>query len=124
VLDLAEPIRSRGYQPSARLREQVMLRDRTCVAPYCDRPARGADLDHIEPFDEGGDTVSSNLAPLCRLHHRAKTFGGWTYTMLEPGAYVWRLPSGLRFLRTSHGTTDLTDDGDLGKPPDRDRPRP
>ncbi len=37
-----------------------------------------------------------------------KTHGGWTYTILEPGTYLWRSPHGLTWLRDQHGTTDLT----------------
>ena len=107
VIDLAEEISSTGYQPSDRLREQVVLRDRTCVHPYCTRPARSADLDHISEYPAGG-TTSSNLAPLCRFHHRLKTHSGWNYTVIEPGTYLWRSPYGYRYLRDSRGgTTDL-----------------
>ncbi len=37
-----------------------------------------------------------------------KTHGGWTYTILEPGTYLWRSPHGYTWLRDQHGTTDLT----------------
>jgi len=49
---------------------------------------------------------------LCRTHHRLKTPGHagtfWTYTMLEPGSYLWASPVGLTFLRDHTGTTDVT----------------
>ena len=32
-------------------------------------------------------------------HHRLKTHGGWAYTMLEPGSYLWRSPHGYTYLR-------------------------
>ena len=63
----------------------VRLRDETCVYPRCGRPSTFCDLDHIVeyvPMDEGGppgQTRPANLAPLCRRHHRAKTFGDFTY---------------------------------------------
>jgi hypothetical protein len=78
------------------------------VFPHCTRPARTADLDHIQPYDAGGPTASDNLASLCRLHHRIKTHGGWTYTMLDPGVFLWRSPYGYRYLVDPHGTDDLT----------------
>jgi hypothetical protein len=65
VIDLAEQIVSVRYQRSQRLREQVTVRDRTCVFPWCERSARRADLDHIEEFDPTGppdQTASDNLA--------------------------------------------------------------
>jgi hypothetical protein len=108
VIDLAETRHSAGYQPSPTLVEAVELRDRTCVFPWCHRPARSCDKDHIIPWDEGGATSSDNLAALCRRHHRLKTHGGWTYTMLTPGSYLWRSPHGHTWLRDTTGTTDLT----------------
>src|SRR4051812_17782899 len=108
VIDLAETLRSAAYTPSPRLAEQVRLRDRTCVFPWCQRPARSCDLDHVIPHEAGGATSSANLAPLCRLHHRMKTHAGWTYTMLEPGVFLWRSPHGYTWLRDKSGTRDLT----------------
>jgi hypothetical protein len=54
---------------------------------------------------------------LCRLHHRVKTHGGWTYTTLEPGTYLWTSPHGHTWLRDPGGTTDLSPPGG---PPDTD----
>ncbi len=99
-----------------RIREQVALRDRTCVFPWCTRPARRCDIDHIEPFDhhaaaEGrpqpGPTQSSNLAALCRFHHRLKTFTTWTYRMTAPGTFEWTSPHGHHYRRDHDGTTAL-----------------
>ncbi len=107
-----------------RIAESVRLRDKTCVHPWCNRPARRCDLDHVDPYvdpDDGGppdQTSTQNLAPLCRLHHRMKTHGGWTYTILEPGTYLWRSPHGYTWLRDQHGTTDLTPP-EPEPPPDR-----
>jgi len=111
VIDLNDEITSTGYQPSDRLREQVVLRDWFCPFPYCERSARHGDLDHIEAYDPdgpAGQTTTSNLAPPCRTHHRVKTFSSWTYTMLEPGVYLWRSPHGYTFLKDRNGTRDLT----------------
>jgi hypothetical protein len=113
VIDLAATITSTGYEPSDRLADQVQLRDRTCVFPWCQRPARRCDLDHVMPYQaEGppGQTSSDNLACLCRLHHRMKTHGGWAYTMVEPGIFLWRSPHGHSYLTDAHGTDDLTPD--------------
>jgi hypothetical protein len=120
VIDLNENITCTGYQPSPRLIEQVKLRDRTCVFPHCHRPARVCDLDHIVAHAEGGSTSSDNLACLCRLHHRLKTHGGWTYRMTRPGVFLWRSPKGYRWRRDRAGTTDLTPPtvDPPGRPPD------
>ncbi|UDY25061.1 HNH endonuclease signature motif containing protein [Nocardioides sp. Kera G14] len=112
VIDLNQRLHRTGYVPSVEMREQAILTDKTCVAPNCERNARTADLDHIEPYDKdhpdrGGPTSSDNLACLCRYHHRMKTFTHWTYTKLEPGYYLWRSPAGKHHLRTPSGTIKL-----------------
>jgi len=113
VIDLNQPDRVDGYQAPARIAEKVRLRDKTCVFPYCHRPTRSCDLDHIVPYDPGGppgQTSTDNLACLCRLHHRMKTHAGWAYYMLLPGTFVWHSPHGHTWLRDQAGTTDLTPD--------------
>jgi hypothetical protein len=125
VIDLNAELSAPGYEVPDRIREQIVLRDRTCVHPWCTRPARGADVDHVVEFDhdaeaEGrpqpGPTTSSNLAALCRFHHRLKTFTAWTYRMLAPGVFEWTSPHGHRYLRDRHGTTRIDPDDD---PPGR-----
>ena len=113
VLDLVGHRSSESYEIPPLLREQVILRDVTCVFPHCTRPARSADIDHIEPFDDGGRTETTNLAALCRRHHRLKTHGGWRYLALErddgpPGVYLWTSPRGELYLRTPTGTPIAT----------------
>jgi hypothetical protein len=92
------------HDPPAPMAAAVRLRDATCIFPGCTRPSERADLDHITeyvPLDEGGppgQTHPANLAPLCRRHHRAKTFGAFTYHRRPDGAYEWTLPSGRRIV--------------------------
>jgi hypothetical protein len=125
VIDLNAELSTPGYAIPERIREQVALRDKTCVHPWCTRPARGCDVDHVVEYDhdaeaEGrpqpGPTTSSNLAALCRFHHRLKTFTAWTYKVVAPGVFEWTSPHGHRYLRDRHGTTriDAADD-----PPER-----
>ena len=83
---------------------------RTCVFPFCFRPAEQCDCEHRVPHADDGPTCSCNLAPCCRRHHRAKTTGGWTYLTVEPGVYLWRSPLGYQFLRDHTGTLDVTPD--------------
>jgi hypothetical protein len=90
-----------------RHRELVAVRDQTCVFPWCTRPARSCDVDHTIPSARAGPTCPCNEAALCRRHHRVKTFGGWTYTTLHPGTYLWRSPHGYQYLRDPTGTADL-----------------
>jgi hypothetical protein len=116
VIDLNTELTAQVYKVPADIREQVQLRDRTCVFPGCARPARRCDVDHIVEYDhdahaEGrpqpGPTTTSNLACLCRFHHRLKTHSAWRYTMLTPGIFEWTSPHGHRYLRDHTGTTDL-----------------
>lgn len=77
------PQRSRGYSPSPKLAEAVRVAELTCTFPGCDTAVWRCDLDHTEPYDHGdpaagGATCRCNLKPLCRLHHRIKTFTAWT----------------------------------------------
>ncbi len=124
VIDLTTELSTPAYEIPDRIREQVILRDRTCVFPWCTRPARGCDIDHIDEFDrdaeaEGrpqpGPTTSSNLGALCRYHHRLKTFTAWTYRMVAPGVFGWTSPHGHRYRRDRTGTTRV----DGPQPPDR-----
>jgi hypothetical protein len=124
VIDLNTELTAEGYAIPDRIREQVILRDRTCVFPWCTRPARRSDVDHIVEFDhdaaaEGrpqpGPTTTSNLACLCRSHHRLKTHTAWRYRMLEPGVFEWTSPHGHRYRRDHTGTTPIEEP----RPPDR-----
>lgn len=110
VIDTTATTRIEQYEIPDRLRSQVAERDGHCVFPHCTRPAHRGDIDHITPYDPGGppgQTATHNLAALCRNHHRHKTFGGWSYAMLEPGYYLWRTPHGHRLLVTPTGTVTL-----------------
>jgi hypothetical protein len=86
--------RPHARYPHAGLRRHVQIRDRTCVAPGCRRPARKTDQDHTLDHVHGGPTVRGNLEPLCTRHHRMKHRRGWTLTQPEPGHFTWRSPLG------------------------------
>lgn len=133
VIDLNTEIATASYTPTERLAEQVRLRDRTCVFPWCTRPAPRCDLDHVEPFDhqataqgrpQPGPTTTTNLACLCRRHHRLKTHGHWRVRALGSGVIEWTSPHGHRFLR-DHTGTRTTDQPSTGADhPDEPPPRP
>ena len=110
VLDLSRTDAVDRHDPPAWLRELVIQRDQRCTFPWCGVDARRCDLDHIEPYvppDRGGppgQTRPDNLSPLCRRHHRLKTFGGWRYQRNPDGSYTWRSPLGRTYLVTGSGT--------------------
>jgi hypothetical protein len=85
---------SPGYTWPAQLRHLIEIRQRTCTAPGCRRPATASDIDHTIPYDQGGPTCECNGAPLCRRHHRCKQTRGWRLAQGPPGEMTWRLPSG------------------------------
>ncbi|MCP3421738.1 HNH endonuclease signature motif containing protein [Nocardioides pinisoli] len=122
VIDLNADLATEAYKVPDRLREQVILRDRTCVFPWCTRPARRADIDHVIPHDpdaaaEGreqpGPTATWNLACLCRFHHRLKTHSAWRYEMVAPGTFEWTSPHGHRYRRDHTGTERIEPERDL-----------
>jgi hypothetical protein len=111
VIDLDEHVGVDSYEVPDRLREHAELRHGYCAFPWCTRAARRCDCDHVIAYDQGGTTCSCNIAPLCRRHHRLKTHSTWTYTVLEPGSFLWSSPHGYQFLRDHHGTLDVSRDG-------------
>jgi hypothetical protein len=113
VLDLDDRVAVDAYEIPDTMRETVLLRSPCCPFPWCANLSRRKDMDHIEPFvppDEGGppgQTAAHLLGAPCRRHHRYKTPGGWTYSMPEPGIYLWRSPLGRRYLVDHTGTASL-----------------
>ncbi|MCL8027569.1 HNH endonuclease signature motif containing protein [Nocardioides bruguierae] len=113
VIDQRTQRHAEAYEFPDRLKEQVRLAEPTCVFPWCRRPSRRADIDHVEPHAHGAGTSTDNAAPLCRRHHRAKTHLGWRYerALSSQGiATGWRWTShdGLDYLVTPAGTTSAT----------------
>ncbi|MCF6376805.1 HNH endonuclease [Nocardioides KLBMP 9356] len=130
VIDLNAQLSAPGYDIPDRIREHVILRDQTCVFPWCTRSARRCDLDHVVAYDhdaeaggrpQPGPTATWNLAPLCRHHHRLKTHTAWRYEMTGNGVFEWTSPHGHRYRRDRTGTIPI--DGPDDVPPRVPRPR-
>ena len=109
VIDLTHPVTVDRYEVGNRLRTRMTLQHPTCVFPWCTRPARSCDADHVIAHNQGGPTSDDNLAPLCRRHHRLKTKTAWTYQTLDKGTWLWTDPHRLTYLRNHNGTRELTD---------------
>ncbi len=59
------------------LRRALVLRDRGCAFPGCDRPPRWCDAHHIRHWADGGDTSLANAVLLCGHHHRHLHHSDW-----------------------------------------------
>jgi len=64
--------------PTAAVRRAVVIRDRCCAFPGCNRPPAWCDIHHVREWaKEHGETNPNNLTLLCRAHHRLCHQSGW-----------------------------------------------
>ena len=83
------------YEVSEPLRRWISARDRTCRFPGCRRRATACQVDHIDPWDDGGRTDAANLQALCTRHHQLKTHRGWRAARdSDTGRTDWLSPLG------------------------------
>ncbi|MGH9246634.1 MAG: DUF222 domain-containing protein [Acidimicrobiales bacterium] len=85
----------------------LVIRDRHCRFPGCDRPAEWCDGHHVIWFSRGGDTALSNLALVCSRHHHRLHTPGWHAKLTPDATLEVTDPHGQ--VRTSHppGTLPL-----------------
>ena len=74
------------------LRRALVLRDRGCAFPGCDRPASWCEAHHIRPWAAGGPTSLANGVLLCRHHHRLVEQGDWQVGLGADGVPEFRPP--------------------------------
>ena len=79
---------------SAGLRTALIVRDRGCRYPGCDRPATWTDGHHVHWWRHGGATNLHNLVLLCRAHHRTLHKPGWRATLEPDGTLHITDPTG------------------------------
>lgn len=76
------------------MRRAVIVRDRRCRFPGCDRPHTWCDAHHVVHWADGGPTALPNLLLMCRRHHRlVHRSGGFKLELLD-GRPVFRGPDG------------------------------
>jgi uncharacterized protein DUF222 len=76
------------------MRRAVIVRDRHCRFPGCDRHHTWCDTHHALHWADGGETALSNLLLMCRRHHRmVHRSGGFTLELFD-GRPVFRRPDG------------------------------
>ncbi|MCP2328315.1 hypothetical protein HDA40_006822 [Hamadaea flava] len=67
------------------LRRALVLRDKGCAFPGCDRPPQWCHGHHIRSWADGGDTCLANSVLLCAFHHREIHHGHWEVRMRPDG---------------------------------------
>jgi hypothetical protein len=82
--------RTRTIPPA--LRRALHHRDQNCRFPGCS--VRFGQGHHVRHWAQGGPTTLSNLALLCRRHHRAVHEEGYQIEQLADGALQFRRPDG------------------------------
>jgi hypothetical protein len=82
--------RTRTIPPA--LRRALHHRDRTCRFPGCGLPFGQGH--HVRHWAQGGPTTLSNLALLCRRHHRAVHEEGYQVDRTPEGTLQFRCPRG------------------------------
>ena len=79
---------------AANLWAAVVLRDRHCRHPGCDRPSPWCEAHHVIPVLDGGPTCTANLVLKCSRHHHLGHRPGWAEKLKPDGTLVLSDPSG------------------------------
>ncbi len=115
---------STAYRPPQGVTDFVTTRDGTCRMWGCPRPATACDVDHARPWP-AGSTTPTNLAGLCRRHHRLKQRRRWTYQLDSDGTATWVSPSGRkRVTLPDHAVWPVPEPGSHPPPTARSQPPP
>lgn len=82
------------------VRKTLIAKWAICTVPGCSRRAAKSEIDHIIPFDhdnpdQGGLTRFSNLHPLCKKDHAAKTARNYSVRMPESGLVEYEFSHGV-----------------------------
>jgi hypothetical protein len=86
-----------GHDPGVTLRHLSQIRNATCTAPTCRRPATQCDFEHNTPYEAGGRTCLCNGGPKCRHDHRLKQDPRWKAEQPKPAVIRWTTPSGRQY---------------------------
>ena len=76
------------------MRRAVIVRDRHCRFPGCDRPHTWCDAHHVVHWADGGPTALPNLVLLCRRHHGMVHHPGGFRLEMSEGRPVFRRADG------------------------------
>jgi hypothetical protein len=92
----------------------LVIRDRHCRFPGCDRPAHWCEGHHVRFWDHGGPTQLANLVLVCARHH---------HLLHRPGWHAKLLPDATLEITDPHGRVRTTSPPDRA-PPSRSEPDP
>lgn len=82
----------------------LVLRDRGCRFPGCDRPPHWCEGHHLLHWEDGGPTNLTNLALLCSKHHHVIHQPGWHIRLDPTGTIEVADPNGRRHASHPPGT--------------------
>ncbi len=102
VLDYGSSVRT----ISPALWAALVVRDRHCRHPGCDRPPSWCDAHHVVHFSKGGPTRLDNLVLACTRHHHLWHDQGWQLSLARDGTLSLVSPKGL-VLTSSPSAMDL-----------------
>ncbi|QDG90381.1 HNH endonuclease signature motif containing protein [Pseudarthrobacter sp. NIBRBAC000502770] len=88
----------KNYRLTGAIKRWIRLRDAQCTFPGCTNKTPDNETDHLTAWQDGGTTNVSNLAQLCRKHHRLKHHSQWTpgpATSKDPPG--WTSPTGRHY---------------------------
>jgi len=95
---------SRHYVGAAR--RAIILRDRGCIFPGCDRPYQWCHCHHCVHWANGGRTDQNNGVLLWSFHHRAVHHNGWDVQIAHDGLPELLPPSTIDPNANPSATTD------------------
>jgi hypothetical protein len=72
----------------------LVIRDRHCRWPGCDRQSSWCEGHHIRHWEHGGSTELPNLALLCSRHHHRAHQPGWHVKLLPDATFETTDPTG------------------------------
>ncbi len=84
------------------LRTAIVLRDRQCTFPGCDRPPGWCEGHHIVPWWAGGETAKHNGTLLCSRHHHVVHSRGYLANVTESGVEWDLTPGRMQHLTPTH----------------------
>jgi Domain of unknown function (DUF222) len=104
ILDYGSTTRS----VPAPLFNALVIRDRHCRYPGCDRPPDWTEAHHVRWVTRGGTTALDNLVLLCSRHHHLLHVPGW---------HAKLLPGGTLEVTDPRGQVHTSDPPDSNRPP-------